>query len=424
MADAFVTKTQWEGLFKVVYNDVLEKLPYENFIAQRDFNFKNTKKVGKNFQFPILTSLEHGYAYGTPNSTLTLPDAVPSAVITATVSPYQGLLKSVMNYEAAAAAAGGPESFKAGTQFLFEQMLFSHRKRKEIGLWYGQTELALVASISTKVITVTTAEWAPAVFAGMEGALVRICDAGGTAWRTNLAGTESIFKITAVNIDSRTVTVEGVTTADAPNAVVATDRIFFKGQADISGGALTHNEAHGVQAILENSGTLWGVPAASYSLWRAAAKAVGTANLSLDNIFEGTGLGAARGMDGDVSLYMNLQTWRKILTNQAALRVYDVKYSKNALENGAMELVFYAQTGQVKLIGSGYIKEGFAFMVQPKKWFRVGSRDIGFQIPGLSGQMFDLDPTYGGIRIQTYDSQAPVTTNVGHNVVFSGILNS
>ena len=424
MVDSLIDKTKWDAMFKVVYPKELTDLPYENFVALRDFNFRQTVKVGKNFQFPIVTGLEHGFSYSQPNTTITLPDAVASSMVTATVSPYQTLLKSLLNFEAAASATGGPEAFKAANQFTLEQVVRSHRKRIEIGCWYGQKELGTVVSISTKIVTVTTAEWAPAVFAGMENCLVRICDAGGTAWRTNLAGTESIFKVTAVNIDGRTITVEGVTTADAPNAVISTDRIFFKTQADITGGALSHNEAHGVQYVLENSGTLWGVSAASYSLWRAGRKNVGAANLSMDNIFEGCELGAARGMDGETKLYMNNQTWRKLLTNQAALRVYDVKYSPNALTNGAMELQFYAGTGLVKLIGSPYIKEGYAFLLQPSKWFRVGATDISFKVPGMGDQMIDLDHTYGALRLMTYACFAPVTTNVGHNVEFYNISNA
>lgn len=425
MADTLATKATLDGLHKVVYEDSLENLPYENFVAQRDFKFRSTKKVGKNFQFPLVVSMEQGYAYCGPNTTITLPDSVPNAVVMATVSPYQGLLKSVMNFEVAHSAAGGPESFRNATQFLFESMMFSHRKRKEINGWYGQKELATVASIVAKVITITTAEWAPGIWAGMEGAVVRIADAGLTLWRTNVATTDNTFKITAVDLDLRKITVEGVTTGDQPNAVVSTDRIFFNTELTVTGGVGTFNEANGVFSILGNAGSLWGVNAAAYSMWKSGSKVINpAANLSLDNIFEATALGAARGMDGDSTLYLNVQTWRKLLTNQAALRQYDVSYSEKALKQGAMELQFFAQTGLVKLVGSVYIKEGYAALLQPKKWFRVGSTDITFRLPGLQDQMFDLDSTYGGFRVQTYDNQALVTTNPGHAVLISGILNS
>lgn len=425
MADVMATKTVLDGLYKVVYEDELENLPYGNFVLQDLFKFRPTKKTGKNFQFPVVPDCEQGYVYGAPDSTMTLPDSQAGSVIMGTVSPYQGLLKSVMNFEAAFSAAGGPESFRNSTQFLFERMMYSHRKRFEIDLWYGQKELARVASIGGaggKVITITTAEWAPGVFAGMEGARIVILDTTGATQRTNAATTENEFKITAVDLDLRTITVEAPVSGDAPNAVVATDRIFFKNQV-VAGP--THRSAHGLHYVVSNAASLWGINPASFSLWKSGSKAISpAANLSLDNIFESTAIGAARGLDGETTLLMNVQTWRKLLTNQAALRQYDVSYTPNALKNGAMELAFFAQTGRIVLKGSVYCKEGYAFLVQPDKWFRIGPTEITFKLPGLQDQMFDLDPVYVAYRVQTYHSQALVTPNPGHAVVISGILNS
>lgn len=61
MADTLATKNTLDGLHKTVYEDGLENLPYGNFIGQQYFKFRSSKRTGKNFQFPVVPTMEQGF---------------------------------------------------------------------------------------------------------------------------------------------------------------------------------------------------------------------------------------------------------------------------------------------------------------------------------------------------------------------------
>ena len=81
-----------------------------------------------------------------------------------------------------------------------------------------------------------------------------------------------------------------------------------------------------------------------------------------------------------------------MLNDQAALRKYDGSYSRNKAENGSESLVFFSQNGEIEIVPSIYVKEGYAYILYAEDWARVGSSDVTFQRPGADGRFFrDLE---------------------------------
>ena len=97
-------------------------------------------------------------------------------------------------------------------------MLRSMAKKLEIEMLYGQMGYATVSSVSGSVITITTAEWAPGIWAGAEGMPIEIRDSSGATSR----GT---FTVSAVSMDNRTITTDSA----PPASVTSGDVIWHKG---------------------------------------------------------------------------------------------------------------------------------------------------------------------------------------------------
>ena len=94
-------------------------------------------------------------------------------------------MRSLLGYVAASRAAlGGQKAFMDATKFLVANMLRSMAKKLEIEMLYGQMGYATVDSATGAAITITTAEWAPGIWAGAEGMPIEIRSADGLTSRS------------------------------------------------------------------------------------------------------------------------------------------------------------------------------------------------------------------------------------------------
>jgi hypothetical protein len=123
------------------------------------------------------------------------------------------------------------------------------------------------------------------------------------------------------------------------------------------------DEAVGLDKIFTNTGTLFGIDAAVYSLWQANVFPVGGA-LTLAKIQEGVAIAAQRGLSEDVSLYVNPTVWQDLSSEQVAFRMFDSSYSAKKAANGFEALEFYSQNGKITVYAHKYVKEGEAFFAQ------------------------------------------------------------
>jgi len=299
-----------------------------------------------------------------------LNSAVAGAVKDATVKGNPAVLRSLLGYVAAQRALqGGNKAFKDNTKFLIGNMLRSFCKKLEIELFYGQMGYATVASVAANVITITTAEWAPGIWSGAEGMPIEIRDTTGATIRGEAV-------VSSVDLDARTVTVNA-----APAGLVSTDVIWHKGAYG--------NEFAGVHKILSNTGSLFGISAASYSLWKGNSYSAASASLSLAKVEKAVVLGCQKGLEGDVTAFVSLKGWTDLLTEQAALRSYDSSYSSSKVVNGGKAIEFFGVNGGVIMIEpSIYVKEGYSFILSLEDFMRIGSTDVTFKSPGGDGEYF------------------------------------
>ena len=400
------------GLFKERYAPRLERLRPEEFKFQNAVNFEKRRRLGNIFHQPVVLKGEHGATYAASgDGAFQLDNPVAGQIEDAQVQGSQFVLRGAIDFESLAKGSNGEEaSFEDSNSLLLENMMMTAKQRLEISLLYGQDELGTVASAGASDFVITTAEWAPGIWSGMEGARLEIFDSAGTIQRPGIA------TITAVDIVTRTITVDTL-----PTGTTGTDRVFFKTEHTTS----AEKNMAGIHKILTNTGVLFNISATTYSLWKANSVANGGGNLTFETAQDAVAISMGKGFKGDATLFINVSTWAKLMTDQAALRQYIDPNRSGNYEVGAEKMTFYSQAGKLTIEASIMVKEGYAYLLQPEKnWTRIGATDITFKVPGRGGDLYRQMDGAAGIEIQCYYHQAIFSKMPGRACLITGIVNS
>ena len=416
-----------DGLFKNVYAPDIAKLMPEASKLVRAIPFKTEDKIGKQYCQPVSLTFEHGVTYAAPAAgAFTLKSAVSMKMAEAQVDGYQHVLRAQMDYETASkASAGGEKAFRKATELQVENMMESITKRLELDLLYGQIGVGAVAiggtaNIDTThtLVTVRTADWATGIWAGMENAKINFYNA------TSLisSSTDAIFTVDSVDVENRQLTVSGTTTGIAALDTAAASyvlTIYFDGAYG--------NSMAGIQKIIENTGTLFNISAATYAAWKGNQYSANSAALSFVKILSGLAKPAGRGLDEKVTLFLNDRTWANIASDQAAMRKYDASYSEEKMKNGTRAITFYSQNGEVEIQPYNCIKEGLAFGLPLKRLKRIGATDITWTLPGSDPEnprFFRELADGAGFEYRVYSDQAIFSPTPAKLLEINNIVNS
>lgn len=406
------------SLAKEVFGQGVPDLVPNGIKLQKDMPFSAKQaQMGLKYVQTVRLAYPSGFTHALGDGTagaFNLGDSIGGVQKRAEISGAQILLRDQMSYEDAAKCASGRESFKEGTAFFLEGMQKAFRKRLEVELLYGAQGLGTISgtpatSGSNKVITITTAQWAAGIWSGFEGMQV---DAYNGA---SLVNSNAALVLVSTDVVNRKITVSGNAT-DLGN-LASGYTLYYRGAY----GA----EMTGIHGILNNTGSLFGIDAGTYSLWSATQYAPSSGALTFAKVKKGLALSVSKGLDEDIDLYMSPGAWDDVLTDIAALRKTD-KSEVKKVEIGAEEIVFHSQNGMTRLVPSMYIKEGFAYgLVSPKSyWKRVGAQDVTFKNPGFGDQMFFQLQTKAGVESRAYTHQAVFCEAPCKNLLISNIVNS
>lgn len=392
--------------FKIVYADKIENLIPDGVKLVNKIPFSGREaQLGNLYSQPLILGLEHGVTFaGSTDDAFALQAPIAGQLKEAQVRGSQMVLRSVLGYAAAARAAGGsPRAFEDSTKFLVQNMMRSMAKKLEIEMLYGQVGYATVASTAANVITITTAEWAPGIWAGANSMPLEIRSSAGTL--------RGYCNVQTVNMDLRTVSVDLL-----PAGVIATDIIWHKGAYN--------NEFAGIHKILTNTGVLFNIDAAQYDLFKGNTSSAGSGVLSFAILQNAIARSVEKGLDSDVAVFVNPRAWSDLLTEQAALRQYDYSYRSSVAENGAQEIMFHGQNGKVEIIPSIYVKEGYCYVLAMEDFMRVGSTDITFRRPGQGDDFFRELENNAGYELRAYTDQAAFCMAPGRSSLVNNIVNS
>lgn len=424
---AGTSTTDLNGLFKMAYADKIENLIPDESLLTRAIKFQGRDYLlGNQYNQPVIVRSEQGFTYSRPNNgTPNLNPASSMKTQNAIVDGFIIVEQSGISYEAVA-RSDNVNSFRNAVDLVMGDAMESFGRRLEIGLLYGQsaTGLGQTTATATNVDTThstfafATGQWSAGLWTPLEGAGLDVYNASGTALNTVGA-----MVVSSIDVVAKTITVSGAaaditaidTYADGTSGHNMVLRFYTAG----TNGA---DEAVGLDKIMLNTGTLFGIDASVYSLWKANTYAVGGA-LTLAKIQSGVAVAAQRGLSEDVTVYVNPVIWTELSTEQVAYRQLDASYSAKKVVNGFEALEFHSQNGKLTVMAHKYVKEGEAFMFPTDRAVRIGSSDISFNIPGTdNGQIFIQNPTSMGFSFRIFSQQSLLVTKPAVCVKFTGIV--
>ena len=397
------------GLFKEVYADKLKELIPDGVKLVNMIKFMSKdKQPGNLYHQPVVLGLEHGITFAaSDDDAFSLLPAIAGAIRDAQVRGSPAVLRSVLGYSAASRAAqGGAQAFMDATKFVVGNMLRSMAKKIEIEMFYGQVGYATIASASGTLLTITAAEWAPGIWAGAEKMPIEIRDSTGATVRGSA-------NVQSVDLNAQTVTTDSVIAG-----VVATDVIWHKGAYG--------NEFIGLQKIIQQTGitTLFNIDTSTYNLFKGNTYDAQAGALSFAKLNQAVARAVEKGLETKVTAYVNPRGWANMLNDQAALRKYDGSYSRKKLDNGSEALSFFSQNGEIEIVPSIYVKQGYAFLIPVEDFARVGSTDITFKRPGqVDGNFFRDLENAAGYELRCYTDQALFNAAPGRSTLIFNITN-
>ena len=364
------TKTTLQYAMKyVVENEIKDLVPNSSKIQ----DMAEFKQVGRKFLQPVALTNELGVTYG--SGAFSYDDAIAAVYDEAEIDPNPVVLRSQFDYSSAdRMVKEGKAAVISHARLRATRLKASLSKFLEIDAMYGQSDNTGIGKISavsdssgTNVLTISAATWATGIWAGMEGARLDAYD-GGTKQNTN-----ADLVISSVDVANKTVTVTGNTTDTA--ALAADDVLFFKGSYS--------NGQTGLYTQLDNAGTLFGIDASSYSLWKSTEFAVGGA-LTFAKVLQAAGQAVGKGLDGDCVLVCNPEVFENLNDDLAALRSFDSSYSSSKAEMGSGSIVYHGQVGKIEIVSHPYCHIGSAMLLPKDELMQIGATDITFGIPGGS----------------------------------------
>lgn len=406
------------AMFKEVYGEVTNLIPSFSKIQKNSKFISSDKENGNSFVFPILTSLENSITFGAPDSGLFTLEPI-SGMNTKKVSVKGSsiLLRGAIDNETLSRSSSDRKSFVKGTKLLVDSLMQSGASLIETLLLYGGTDIGEVDSttnVSTTktTLTLTPGSFAAGIFQGRKGANLEFYNLAND---TKIASTDYVT-IDSIDSANYKITVIGSTgTIAAIDTYVGTTncKIWFKGSFG--------NSMYGLDRILTNTGSMFGVDASTEDLWRGNVFPVGGA-ISYAKVMEALSLAVDRGLMEEVDVYLPVKAWTKLLTDQGALRKYDSSYSPKEIKNGAEAITFYGPNGgAINIHCSPMVKQSEGFIVPSKKLKRPGSSDWSFDYSGNGTDYFFPIPDKNGQEIRLFCNQGLVLETPARAVKLTGI---
>lgn len=421
MAPKAHTVALMNHMTKEVYADSLEKAIPETARLQKDIKFVSAdKREGKIYVQPVQLTRAHGWTLSTAGDAFGLNQPEPSRGDDARVTGSSFVLRDAISYDAAAKCVKGPRSFVNGTSYLLENMQETASFVLETQLLHGQRDIGVLESRSddsgtSQTFVFTVGSFIPALWSGLEYGYVQFY---GGASGTLL--TPSEVQVTIVDIDSRAVTFTGQEAdLDAVNADLANaTKVYLR---DTKSAGMV-----GLITQVSNTGSMFEIDAAAYSLWKGNTYSAASGALSFAKIIKAVDKPVNRGMPGSMRFYVSPSSWSDCMNDLAALRRYADK-AGGSLEQGAEDLVFYGQNGKISIVPHILMKpsEAFGIPSEGRKVVRLGASELTFSMPGTEkGQYWDNLPDNAGYGTRCYWNQAVLLSAPSKGVLINDIVNS
>lgn len=418
------------GMFKQRYGRWIDPLPDEHTLADYGDFIPSENRPGLGYNFPVLTGLELGQTANVDGSAFSLNPAVDSTVLNANLDGATILLQSVVSYDTIYKSLNGTgngnqgPAYKTALDQTVQAMLQGAAMYRELALAYGPgTSTAVASNIgvvggsvsganlgATQVVYLTEASWIPGLWiiaTGTNGMKVDIYQTDGTTLRE-----------TNVNVDARPSTTQTrlqLTKAASAATVAANDKIVPLGWRTKS--------CFGLEAIYNNTGTIFNINAANVAPWRCMTFSAGGA-MSRAKIMSMAAAVSINGVKNGGKLFVCAPTFADLAEEANALQRYTANTDK-VKRQGASQLIYETAAGQLEVVVYQYAKQGQAMFISNDNFRRVGSTDLTMRPIGGGAEAFFTHLTgNAGAQMKIFSNQAPVFEMPYRNFLITGIANN
>lgn len=418
------------GLHKSVFGDRLEKAIPMFAKATKAISWDSDKEVGKEYKFPVILVSEGGISRSEPeDSGFDLQPAINGIIREASLKPYAHVGRAKIAYSAAFQAGASNENSKkayaSATGVVIQNLMDSQAREIELDiLGYGRDGIGEVAVNAANVITFTDASWAAGAWPGRLGHKLEFFSAQAeTSTKRAGAGSDSLgtgyYTITAIDIANKQITLD-----DSTN-IVAGDHAYTR----MMKSATLYKSMVGLSQILGSTGTLFGIVGSTYELFTGNTYSVG-GNLSVPDVLAALAQIAPKGGEGEFQLWCSPLAYSVINSDMASLVQFDGN-KHGPYKMGSDSLMIKGSTGSVSISSHTMMKDGHAFLWQPKNYFRSGttpptldrSKIQGGKGAG-AGQYFTDSPDAASYVLRSWSSQFIGTAFPGRGCLLTDIVNT
>lgn len=410
------TVANLDGMFKDQFHKDVEDLKPQHVVLQDLVDWVPAdKQNGEFYSIPTLLRSNQGVTYlGESGGIGTLVTARPAIMKEAQIHGSEINVRGQLSYKALSqAATAGARAFKKASAWLVEDLSSVAHIRIEIAALYGQSGLGTIESYtnvtgSTYDIVISEPTFAAGIWVSLEGAVLEAFN--GTA----LVGDR---KLTVESVTTATRTVR-VTQGGSTGTPAATHNLFFEGA---NAGSGSYKEMCGLYAqFAAVSGTLFNIDRGAFTLMQGNVVAnVGTPTKA--KIVQAAMHAVDKGCMSELVCIVGTKAWGVLNTEDMALRRFDGSYNSSVSESGNQELIYSNVNGKIKVICHPMVKNGHAFIFNPKDVLWVGSAKPTFEIPGMAEKFFRLVDGSNAIELQNYADLAIYAIKPSQTVLLTGL---
>jgi len=418
-----VEQSTLDGMFKERYGEKGNLLPSSaNSILADKIAFASGEKIGDSYHEPVRLGGARGWTFAGSSlagTAYTLNAARSGVTKDASVSGSSFVLRETVAYDVVSRGAGSSASFGRIFDDIVEDMNESSILAREMSLLYGQDDFGEIEAVDdssgTNSLTLTKASTSAGLWWQMTGAAFDAYDAaGGTKQNTN-----ALLAVSTVDLDSQGRVVVTVTGNATDTAALAVGDVLIPLGAD-------SEMMTGLAKVAKNTGSLYGISATTYPLWKSLSVAAGSAQATVALLLRGLKANRLKSGTGKRCALVSTATWTDLNNNTAVLQRFLNSQQKSGVEFGTEEIAVRHGKQSLEIIEHPLLKEGEAYIMDPAKHKRIGSSDHSWGIgaPGQQARFFRELPDNAGFELRCYWDQGHFARRPGSITRISGIVNS
>jgi len=430
-----ISNLDYSGLFKKVYGSKTDLLP-SGFPFQKLLQSKKTG--GESHQEAIQLSHENGVTLiGESGEISNFEDAAAGVVKQASIKCKEIFLSSALPTGAiSSSTGGGDKAFYSATKDRVAANIAAHSRFREQLALYGQSNglgrvsylsgdfrdvtfadgggtiggVVITAGInaSSKVIMLEPSDIASGIWQGAEGMAIEQIDASDN---TVADGGDASGKVTAVDLRNGLITVDFTPVSATAEG---SHYLALKNQN-------TEKDMHGAKKILTNNGTLFGINAATYGMWKGTNAEI-DGKLTFSKLAEVLEQLCDFGLTKDVEVQISFESWKTILTEADALRQTDSSYDSKKITRGHESIAFHFVNGVARIQPNRFVRRGDAFIFAQDDWKMIETAGIGFKVPGADDGDLMIKPiTNNSYVYRSYSAGQPLCLAPKRSAFLTGI---